>query len=511
MAGGQVQADHLKLVFCIVSAFPAAVVHRCLPNAFIKHWMTILFTSFLMLKVLNASRGFAHIIGTSLFSYIFTKYYRGSRGPWINFALIMISLAACHLERQFSGVQGDTKLDYSGALMVVIMKLSSFGFNVRDGRVDVSVLSSHQARMKVDAYPSLLAFYGWILFFPGFLVGPPCEFMDYMRLVTLPLHETSPEPLKSEQRSTRLVPWRPLLAMLAKVTVFLVGLVYIHPTYNFDAMVAYPYLGYSPLKRFLFVQVTGVLTRFRFYVVWLLSEGPCMISGISFNGFDKTTNRPLWNRVTPVSVSVEWSPNIQVTVSRWNMFANRWLKNYVFVRVLPIVGKSKAGLITYSVSAVWHGFLPGYYIYFLTMGFLQFVGLMWRKTVRPLFLTADTQEPLPVWKTAYDVMCIFVTMSFTNTLSACFMLLNWDKNIIVLKSFYFYPYIISFGGLFFWVLFKKPLIRMQKRRVAAAAAKNEKIKDDAAQKVIETDLAVAAPSPTKSTAIRRKKMVEAAS
>lgn len=50
-------------------------------------------------------------------------------------------------------------------------------------------------------------------------------------------------------------------------------------------------------------------------------------------------------------------------IDNWNMGANRWLRYYVYMRVTPFgqTGGMKSTMITYSVSALWHGFYPGYY------------------------------------------------------------------------------------------------------------------------------------------------------
>lgn len=119
------------------------------------------------------------------------------------------------------------------------------------------------------------------------------------------------------------------------------------------------------LYRFLFLQLTATLTRFRFYTVWLLTEGACMITGLGFNGFDKN-DQPKWDRVVVANVNVEWAPNFKILIERWNSAANRWLKHYVFMRLAPLPGsKAKVGfkpvIVTYLISSLWHGFLPGYF------------------------------------------------------------------------------------------------------------------------------------------------------
>lgn len=46
-----------------------------------------------MLYMLRSYIGFLHIGSTCLISYLLVKYYRGSRMPWINFAIVIISMS----------------------------------------------------------------------------------------------------------------------------------------------------------------------------------------------------------------------------------------------------------------------------------------------------------------------------------------------------------------------------------------------------------------------------------
>jgi lysophospholipid acyltransferase len=97
-----------------------------------------------------------------------------------------------HLDRQRKGNSGDTTLDYSGMMMIATIKLTMFGFNVQDGRVSIQQggkkkhlpLTSYNEQMKITKFPTLLEFSGWMFFFGGFLVGPACEYMDYLRFTS---------------------------------------------------------------------------------------------------------------------------------------------------------------------------------------------------------------------------------------------------------------------------------------------------------------------------------------
>jgi len=130
------------------------------------------------------------------------------------------------LQRQWGGYDVDDSNDYSGTLMIATVKLTSFGFNVADGRTkNQAVLSSYNKRMKVEQYPTLIEFYGWMFFFGGFLVGPTSEFMDYMRFISMQMFEVkgkihAPSPVKQT------------LFLIAKSLCFVAIIVTVAPYYN---------------------------------------------------------------------------------------------------------------------------------------------------------------------------------------------------------------------------------------------------------------------------------------
>lgn len=54
--------------------------------------------------------------------------------------------------------------------------------------------------------------------------------------------------------------------------------------------------------------------------------------------------------------------NFRESVSHWNIGTNLWLRNVVYERV----PKKYGTLLTFGLSALWHGFYPGYYVTFAT-------------------------------------------------------------------------------------------------------------------------------------------------
>ncbi|KAG1453936.1 hypothetical protein G6F56_007442 [Rhizopus delemar] len=366
---------------------------------------------------------------------------------WVNFVFVMVSMCLCHIIRILKGFEGDTDLDYSGALMILTIKLSSFGFNVLDGRQSKK-LSEHDEQMKIDVYPSLAQYFGWIFFFAGFLAGPTSEYMDYIRFVE------SRVPVKTWSHSL----WR-----LTKSLVFVTALVYLAPTYNYFGALQPVWAQRSFWNKMLFIQLSAVLTRSKYYAIWYMAEGASILAGLGFNGYDDQ-GRPQWNRLTNAKVlSCEFAQSLKQLTENWNIGANHWLRHYVYLRSAHL-GSTTSTMMTYVVSATWHGFQPGFYMFFMSGSVFQIIGRQVRKTIRPFFLTVDGQ-PKKYLKSGYDVCTWVVTMGSLNMLVPCFDLLYISRIMQVWQHVYYCHFLaVAVGTAFFWV-FKPTLRRLQRKRI----------------------------------------------
>ena len=73
--------------------------------------------------------------------------------------------------------------------------------------------------------------------------------------------------------------------------------------------------------------------------------------------------------------NIETKYRIKDFMENWNMSVHLWLKNYIFLRV---VKKDKRDslrpiMTTFLVSAIWHGFYPGYFVFFVSTALLDYV------------------------------------------------------------------------------------------------------------------------------------------
>ncbi|KAI9250697.1 MBOAT, membrane-bound O-acyltransferase family-domain-containing protein [Helicostylum pulchrum] len=353
----------------------------------------------------------------------------------------MASMSLCHIGRQLKGFEGDTELDYSGALMIITIKLSSYGFNVIDK--DAKNLTPHTQKMKIDQYPTLLQYFGWVFYFAGFLAGPSCEYAHYLNTV-----QSNHRPPYSA--------YRPALETFTKSMVFMIALIKLSPTFNYFEALKPAWSLHSFWYKMMFIQLAAILTRCKYYFIWYLSEGACILSGFGFNGTDKD-GKPLFNKLSNVNVlSCEFAQSYKMLTENWNIGANHWLRHYVYLRFNP-PGTASTTLKTYIISSLWHGFHPGFYLFFMISSSLQVLSRQIRRTLRPLFLGNKYV------KFFYDVCTCIASMGLLNMLVPCFDLLHVPKIMHVWREIYYCHFIlIAIGSVTYFAL-KPWLLSIQKK------------------------------------------------
>ncbi|KAI7903072.1 MBOAT, membrane-bound O-acyltransferase family-domain-containing protein [Cokeromyces recurvatus] len=366
----------------------------------------------------------------------------------------MLSMCICHMVRQIKGIEGDTQLDYSGAMMIITIKLSSYGFSRMDGFTN-DPISTHSEKMKIVHEPTLLQYFGWIFFFSGFLTGPSCEYMDYIHFI-----EMTPERQGSSSS------WMPALRRLVKSLIFISIIVSFGSTFNyFEAL--------KPEWVF-FIQLSGFLTRCKYYCIWYLSEGACILSGFGYNGLD-LKGKPRWDHLNNVNVlDCEFAQSYKQLSENWNIGANHWLRHYVYLRFQRIHPKDSmyTTMKTYIVSSMWHGFHPGFYFFFIIAAILQLMARQVRRTIRPLFML-DQKRPIPYWKTFYDICTWLASIGFLNMLVPCFDLLYVSRIMHVWRQIYYCHFILMAVGSVLFLILKPFLLSIQKKRLIVQQQQQE--------------------------------------
>ncbi|KAF2755902.1 MBOAT family protein [Pseudovirgaria hyperparasitica] len=449
--------DELKLITSFLISYPLAGLLKRIPDQ--KPWQKNLFiisvALFYLVGLFDLWSGLRTLFISSAGTYLLSAYLDSPYMPWVNFVFIMGHMSVNQLHRQFQNAPSN--VDITGAQMVLVMKLTAFAWNVQDGKLPESELSEFQKERAVRKLPDILDYAGYVLFFPSLMAGPAFDFQEYHKYISSTMFEipAGMDPSKAPPtRKKRKIPrsGTPAMFKMAQGLGWILLFLQFSGMYYPDFLLGPDYMKYNFFRRVWILHMLGVTTRMKYYGVWTLTEGACILSGIGYKGVDVKTGRADWNRLQNVRPwDIETAQNAHAYLGNWNINTSHWLRNYMYLRVTPKGKKpgSRATLATFVTSAFWHGFYPGYYLAFVLAAFLQMIAKNVRRLVRPFFFSPDGLKELPS-KRYYDVLTYLVTqLAFSFTVSP-FILLTMHASLTVWIRVYLYTIVgvaCSFGFL----------------------------------------------------------------
>ncbi|RQM09985.1 hypothetical protein DD237_007438 [Peronospora effusa] len=421
-----VPVDQLRYVTCLLAVYPLAIIVRKLPSVKAKHWLHICAGVSIAQFVYGV--GWLHSLLSSLLTYALVCVLPPKRAPFIVFLANMMYIAALHIHRMRVNYMG-WSMDATGSQMLLLIKLTSFAFNYHDGTISsiTTVIegdSDHTKRIKqsrkkfaIPQIPSLLEFLGFVYCFTTFLAGPAFEYKEYSDVI----HQTRFVDKNGVRRNVS-----PTRAAVSKL---LLGLGLLVLLVHFGALADLKEIlsdeNQSMLMRCGRLFIALFLTRAKYYGAWKLAEGATVLTGTGFEGFDEQNNPKGWDGVSNVDIlGFELGANVRDISRAWNKGTQNWLERYVYTRT----GNSL--LATYTVSALWHGFYPGYYLFFLTVALATSVNRLARRHVRP-YLVNSAIKPL------YDLVGMICTAMVVNYLAVSFVVLSWEEAVAGFRSMRF--------------------------------------------------------------------------
>ncbi|CAG0913188.1 unnamed protein product [Notodromas monacha] len=252
---------------------------------------------------------------------------------------------------------------------VLTLRLIGIAFDYYDGQQDPETLSKEQKLNGLRRCPSFLELGGHALFPASFLVGPQFPMKRYKFLIRGDLKRI---------RDSEGYPLSPPLGValgrlvlgLLYTGVYVVGSGYMPVDYA-----ASDDLLNRPLwQRLCLLVVWAKVSVAKYLSCWLITEGACILSGLSFNGFEeqpdpkdptKTITKAKWDGCRNIHVSVyETATEYQHMILCFNTNTNAWVANYIYKRMKFLNKKHVSHMVAMAFLAVWHGLNFSYYVTF---------------------------------------------------------------------------------------------------------------------------------------------------
>jgi len=223
------------------------------------------------------------------------------------------------------------------------------------------------------------------------------------------------------------------------------------PQKNLPVVVTEEFLANPWPYRYGYLWLSLFAVRQKYYFAWKNAEGATNLWYAGFEGFDEKTGEPKgWENSNNVDIiEFETAPNVQTLSKAWNKKTSLWLTKYAYIRT------NGSLVAVYSLSAFWHGFYPGYYLFFLSVPILTFCERLGKKKISPYF-SSEKWSP-------YGILCMLTTSLFVEYMVSAFQLLALDRSIMNWRSHYFFGHIGSILG--FLILSNLPSPKKKEKTV----------------------------------------------
>jgi lysophospholipid acyltransferase len=211
------------------------------------------------------------------------------------------------------------------------------------------------------------------------MAGPAFDYVEYAKYISTSMFDLPPgvDPSKAPPtRKKRRIPRSGTPAMIKMATglLWIGAFLQLAGAFTAENLLSDEYGQYPFWYRVWLIHAYGFTQRTRYYAVWTLAEGACILAGIGYAGIDPKTGKASWDRLVNVKpLELEFAQNTRGYIGSWNINTNNWLRNCVYLRVTAKGKKPglRSSLATFVTSALWHGFYPGYYFTFLLASVLQ--------------------------------------------------------------------------------------------------------------------------------------------
>ena len=213
----------------------------------------------------------------------------------------------------------------------------------------------------IEDLPSLCKIIGYTYNVPSCIASPFFEYKDYEDWMELKgNYQNIPDTfIPGFKRFSTGILWLVFFAILS---------VMYKPIFLVDESFCSKSLLQQSFQQFM----TMNTIKYTYFMVFALNDGNLVSSGLAYDHQGKREGKSNFDRIKNINENIIdtnfYAKRIAVS---WNMTISFWLKKYVYNRLVSNSDKRPGMfefLMTFLISAFWHGFYPGYYLFFVYFG-----------------------------------------------------------------------------------------------------------------------------------------------
>jgi len=431
----------LRLVLGQLAGYPLVLLYRrylATRDSNTQH--LFFFLSGLLLSHWVIGEGVTHSLYSILATYIILLLIGGT---WHSVVLSLV-LNMTYLMAGYWYMAGQTyDISWTMPQCVLCLRLIGLTWDVYDGarqRDNPGCLSKDQAVTALPASPNILEMLSHSFFIGGYFVGPQFSMAKYRQFV-------SPEYQASLPSSPVHFGLKRLAISICYMTAHVVGSAFLPEFWpTTDTFTNTPFIG-----KLLLLPVWCKLILAKYLSMWLMAEGVCVVSGLSYSGVQDSAGdgSPVadWTGCANVKLRrLESATKFGHYIEAFNINTNSWVMNYVYKRLRFLNNKYISQVSALVFLAVWHGWHSGYYLTFfnefIVVNFEREFSSIWSSSVK----VARWKEH-PTYHTITTILGWLYVHLFLPHCFLPFPLLAATRYLPAYTSTYFIQYLFFLGWL----------------------------------------------------------------
>jgi len=335
-------------------------------------------------------------------------------------------------------------------------------------------LSKDQQKTALEEIPSLIQMLSHNFFIGGYFIGPQIQMKKFQQCINQEYQDALPG-------SPFDYGFKRLGLGFCYLVFHLVGAMFLYS----DWTASDDFINSCFLTKILLMPFWCKITLSKYLSMWLMAEGVCVISGLSFNGVNDKTGKIDWKGCANVKIGrLETSTKFGHVIESFNINTNNWVATYIYKRLKFLGSRTISQVVTLLFLAVWHGFHSGYYLVF----FNEFLSIkvereflsIWSKSAK-----VERWSSSPMGSRIISMLGMAYVFFFLPHCLLPFVLLTYNKFVPAYMSMYGCLYIIYFS----WPLWKgmvKKFLFDENVIVKVDVKENVIVVKDEAEKVTES-------------------------
>ncbi|PNF39052.1 Lysophospholipid acyltransferase 5 [Cryptotermes secundus] len=312
----------LRLLVSILLGYPLALIHRYTLFGQLQYQHLFFVVSGLSIGYFNYGWEILHSVTSVLVVYGILRIIGGTL---ISVICVFIFTMAYLLAGYYMTGTETYDIKWSMPQCVLTLRLIGLAFDLFDGKKLDEELSQEQKKTALSKIPSLLEVAGYTYFPASFLVGPQFPMKRYQDFVA-GIYRHGTETLQTKELPDCLVPG---LKRGGLGFVYL-GLYQIGTSFFPDCYLLGNEFQELPFwKQCLTLGIWGKITLYKYISCWLISEGVCIIAGLTYNGKD-SSGKHQWDGCANVKLRVfEGASKFGHYIASFNINTNHWVAQSV--------------------------------------------------------------------------------------------------------------------------------------------------------------------------------------